>query len=103
MLIDWNNGDRSAFEQLMPVVYAELRRLAASHLRRQRSDHTLQPTALVHEAYLRLVDETGVRWQNRAHFFGMAAHMMRCILIDHARARAALKRGGGAQRLSLTG
>jgi RNA polymerase sigma factor (TIGR02999 family) len=102
MLIDWRNGDKAAFERLMPLVYAELRRLAASYLRRQRSDHTLQPTALVHEAYLRLVDEKNIKWQNRAHFYGMAAQMMRSILIDYARNRAAMKRGGGARKLSLS-
>lgn len=102
MLIDWRNGDQSALEKLMPLVYTELHRLAASYLRRQRSDHTLQPTALVHEAYLRLVDERNVDWQSRAHFYGMAAQMMRSILIDYARTRVAMKRGGGARKLSLS-
>jgi RNA polymerase sigma factor (TIGR02999 family) len=102
MLVDWCNGDASALDKLTPIVYEELHRLASSHLRRQRADHTLQPTALVHEAYLRLVEEKNIRWQNRAHFYGMAANMMRCILIDYARARDARKRGGGAHQLSLT-
>jgi len=86
---------------LLPLIYGELRSLAANYLRRERSDHTLQPTALVHEAYLRLVDQTQVNWQNRAHFFGMAAQMMRRILVDHARAHKAGKRGSDYQRLSL--
>jgi RNA polymerase sigma factor (TIGR02999 family) len=86
---------------LLPLVYAELRRLAASYLRRERPDHTLQPTALVHEAYLRLVDQTQARWQNRAHFLGVAAQMMRRILVDHARGHRAEKRGGDFQILSL--
>ena len=90
-----------ALERLTPLVYDELRRLAQSYLRQERSGHTLQPTALVNEAYLRLVDQTRVNWQNRAHFYGIAAQMMRRILIDHARAHATDKRGGAAQRLSL--
>jgi RNA polymerase sigma factor (TIGR02999 family) len=85
----------------MPLVYAELRRLARSYLQRERESHTLQPTALVHEAYLRLVDQTRVTWENRAHFFGVAAQLMRRILVDHARARDAVKRGGSAVKLSL--
>ncbi len=88
-------------EELLPLVYAELRRLAAGYLRRERAGHTLQPTALVHEAYLRMVDQTQVRWQNRAHFFGVAAQMMRRILVDHARSQHAEKRGGDVQKLSL--
>jgi RNA polymerase sigma factor (TIGR02999 family) len=88
-------------EELLPLVYAELRRLAAGYLRRERVGHTLQPTALVHEAYLRMVDQTQVRWQNRAHFFGVAAQMMRRILVDHARSQHAEKRGGDVQKLSL--
>ncbi len=100
LLKDWSGGDRAALERLMPVVYAELRRLAASHLRAERTDHTLQPTALVHEAYLRLAGQRSVEWANRAHFFGIAARIMRRILVDHARRRRALKRDGAALRLA---
>ena len=85
LLIDLSNGDRNAVDILLPVIYDELRKLAANYLRRERPDHTLQPTALVHEAYLRLVDQTRVNWQNRAHFFGVAAQIMRRLLVDHAR------------------
>jgi RNA polymerase sigma factor (TIGR02999 family) len=101
LLAAWNEGDQAAQEELLPLVYDELRRLARNHLRRERPNHTLQPTALVHEAYLRLVGEGGATWQNRAHFFGIAARLMRQILINHAEARAAARRGGGAFRLSL--
>jgi RNA polymerase sigma factor (TIGR02999 family) len=101
ILRDWSGGDRAAPERLMPFVYEELRRLARSFLARERGGHTLQPTALVNEAYLRLVDQTRVDWQNRAHFYGIAARMMRRVLIDHARAHVTDKRGGGAVRLSL--
>jgi len=101
LLLDWNNGDKTALDQLMPLVYAELHRLAASYLSRERSDHTLQPTALVNEAYLRMIDQNGVAWQNRAQFFGIAAQMMRRILVNHARDRHADKRGGHALRVSL--
>jgi len=94
LLNDWSKGDQDALNQLMPLVYAELRRLAASYLSRERSDHTLQPTALVNEAYLRLIDQNGVAWENRAQFFGIAAQMMRRILVNHARDRHADKRGG---------
>ena len=100
ILQEWNSGG-DAHARLMPLVYDELRRLAASYLRRERSDHTLQPTALVHEAYLRLVDQRRIEWRGRAHFYGVAAQVMRRILIDHARARAAEKRAGGGRRLSL--
>ncbi len=100
-LLAWSEGDREALEDLMPMVYDELRRLARSYLRRERSDHTLQPTALVHEAYLRLVDQEQVRWQNRAHFFGIAARLMRQILVEHARSRKTAKRDGGL-RLTLS-
>lgn len=100
MLIEWNDSG-NAPARLMPLVYDELRRLARAYLRRERPDHTLQPTALVHEAYLRLVDQSRIKWQNRAHFFGIAAQMMRRILIDHARAHTSEKRGGSRQRLSL--
>jgi RNA polymerase sigma factor (TIGR02999 family) len=102
LLAAWNQGDKSAQEELLPLVYDELRRIARSHLRRERPDHTLQPTALVHEAYLRLVRGGEVEWQCRAHFFGIAARLMRQILINHAEARAAERRGGGAYRVSLS-
>jgi RNA polymerase sigma factor (TIGR02999 family) len=99
LLRDWSGGDRAALERLMPLVYVELRKLAASYLSVERKDHTLQPTALVHEAYLRMVDQRSVDWQNRAHFFGIAAQMMRRILVDHARRRQAAKRDAPALRL----
>jgi RNA polymerase sigma-70 factor, ECF subfamily len=103
LLQDWNGGDQAALDKLMPLVYAELRRLANNYLRRERANHTLQPTALVNEAYLRLVDQKKARWQNRAQFFGVAAQLMRRILVDHARLHQAQKRGGSdQQRLSLT-
>lgn len=103
LLLEWGAGDRAALDELLPLVYEELRRLARAYLRRERADHTLQPTALVNEAYLRLVDQQSVRWQSRAQFFGIAVNLMRQILVDHARQRAAEKRGGPAQqRLSLT-
>src|SRR5262245_54942650 len=101
LLIAWSNGDEQALETLMPLVYQDLRRLAAYHLRRENAGHTLQPTALVHEAYLRLVRQKGVRWQNRVHFLAIAAQMMRRILVDYARARRFAKRGGGAQQVSM--
>jgi RNA polymerase sigma-70 factor, ECF subfamily len=101
ILHDWSRGDADAAERLMPFVYDELRRLARGFLFRERGSHTLQPTALVNEAYLRLVDQTRVNWQNRAHFYGIAASMMRRVLIDHARAHATAKRGGAAIHLSL--
>lgn len=101
ILQEWSDGDLDAPARLMPLVYAELRRLARDYLRRERSDHTLQPTALVHEAYLRLVDQTRLTWQSRAHFYGVAAQMMRRILVDHARTHGAQKRGGATQKLSL--
>jgi RNA polymerase sigma factor (TIGR02999 family) len=101
LLVDWSNGDEAAFEQLTPLVYDELRRLAGRYLRRERSDHTLQSTELVHEAYLRIVDQRRVRWQNRAHFFAIAAQMIRRILVDHARSRQAQKRGAAPYKLSL--
>ena len=101
LLIDWSNGDRKALEELMPLVYGELRRLAGAHLRRERSAHTLQSTALVHEAFLRLVNQNNVHWRNRAHFYGIAAQMIRRILVDHARAQHAGKRGAGAVKLEL--
>ena len=101
LLVNWGNGDQQALEQLMPLVYGELRRLAQAYLRRERSDHTLQSTALVHEAFLRLVNQRNVQWKNRAHFFGIAAQLIRRILVDHARAHQADKRGAGAFKLSL--
>jgi RNA polymerase sigma factor (TIGR02999 family) len=101
LLNDWSKGDQTALDQLMPLVYAELHRLAASYLSRERSDHTLQPTALVNEAYLRLIDQKNVAWDNRAQFFGIAAQMMRRILVNHARDRHADKRGGHVLRVSL--
>ena len=101
LLVDWGNGDQHALEKLTPLVYQELKRLAARYLRRERREHTLQSTALVHEAWLRLVDQKQVHWQNRAQFFGIAAEMIRRILIDHARGRQAAKRGDGAIKLSL--
>jgi RNA polymerase sigma factor (TIGR02999 family) len=101
-LVDWSAGDQNARDQMLPLVYDELRRLAAAYLRRERADHTLQPTALVHEAYLRLVDQRSVDWTNRAQFVGVAAVLMRRILVNHARNRAAGKRGGGAVHGPLT-
>ena len=96
-----SDGQKDAAGRLLPLVYDELRALAAGYLRNERANHTLQPTALVHEAYLRMVDQTSVSWQNRSHFFGIAAQAIRRILVDHARARHAAKRGG-KQRLRLT-
>lgn len=96
-----SDGDREALDQLIPFVYAELRRIAKRQLGRERPGHTLDSAALVHEAYLKLVDQEGVEWQNRAHFFGIAARSMRTILIDHARARSTAKRGGGISVLPL--
>ena len=100
-LVAWSNGDPEALEDLMQIVYKELRRLANHYLRSERPDHTLQPTALVHEAYLRLAGQDQVHWQNRAHFFGVAAQMMRRVLVDHARANCRVKRGGAACKLSF--
>jgi RNA polymerase sigma factor (TIGR02999 family) len=101
LLIDWSNGDRAALDQLIPLVYDELRRLAGRYMRSESQGHTLQTSALVNEAYLRLVDQKNVHWQNRAHFFGVAARLMRRILVDHARNRSRAKRGGKAQMVSL--
>jgi RNA polymerase sigma-70 factor (ECF subfamily) len=100
--MSWSNGDLKAREELMPLVYDELRRLAASYLRRERPDHTLQPTALVNEAYLRLVEEKRVHWQGKSHFFGVSAKLMRRILVDHARSHLAEKRGSGIAKVALT-
>src|SRR5262245_8309107 len=94
LLADWGNGDQKALDKLSPLVYDELHRLASRQLRRERSDHTLQTTALVHEAYLRLVGQRNANWQNRAQFFGVAAQLMRRILVDYARTHKASKRGG---------
>jgi RNA polymerase sigma-70 factor (ECF subfamily) len=103
LLLLWNSGDKTALDQLMPLVQNELRRLAGAYLRRERPGHTLQPTALVNEAYLRLVDQGKAKWQNRAQFYGIAAQLMRRILVDHARQHNAAKRGGSdQQRLSIT-
>ena len=102
MLIDVGNGDNDALNQILPLIYDELRRLAGSYMRRERPDHTLQPTALVHEAYLRLVDQRRVDWKNRAQFFGLAANMMRRVLVNHARDRAAGKRGGNAPKVTVS-
>jgi RNA polymerase sigma factor (TIGR02999 family) len=102
LLSNWSKGDQAAREAVFPLVYQELRRLAASYLRRERSDHTLQATALVHEAYIRLVDHEHADWQNRQHFFGAAAQLMRRILVDHARSHLAAKRGSGSVKVELT-
>ncbi|MCH9651188.1 MAG: sigma-70 family RNA polymerase sigma factor [Deltaproteobacteria bacterium] len=101
LLLRWRAGDELALDALMPLVYQELRALAGSYLRRERPDHTLQPTALVHEAYFRLVGKDHPQWNGRGHFFTVAAQVMRRILIDHARTRGYAKRGGGAKRLTL--
>ena len=101
LLREWNQGDSEAAARLMPLVYEELRRRAADCLRRERKDHTLQPTALVHEAYMKLMRQNRAQWENRAHFYGMAARLMRRILVDHARARNASKRGGQMRKIYL--
>lgn len=101
LLLRWNEGSDEARAKLIARVYRELRQLAGRSMRSERGDHTLQPTALVHEAYQRLIDQHTVRWQNRAHFFAVAATLMRRILVDHARKRAALRRGAGAEPLAL--
>ena len=101
LLQAWSNGDQAALERLMPLVYAELHRLAKRYMGREHAGHTLQTSALVNEAYLRLVDAHGVRWQNRAHFFAVSAQIMRRILVDFARSRQNLKRGGGALQVTL--
>lgn len=102
LLRDAQAGNAAALEAILPIVYDELRRLARKHLAHERSGHTLQATALVHEAYLRLIDQHSVDWANRAHFFAIAAQMMRRVLVNHAEARQAAKRGGGADRLTLS-
>ena len=101
LLIDWSNGDKAAVDKLIPLVYDELRRLARYYMRRERAGATLQTTALVNEAYMRLVDRKNVQWQNRAHFFAIAAQLMRRILIDRARKRYNSKRGGDVRKVSL--
>ena len=101
MLLAWRGGDAAALDQLVPVVYDELRRIARRHMRHEPGDHTLQASALVNEAYIRLIEVTQVQWQNRVHFFAMASRIMRRILVDAARAKAFQKRGGGAQRVSI--
>jgi RNA polymerase sigma factor (TIGR02999 family) len=101
LLLRWNAGDSHALEDLTPLLYKDLRRLAGDVLRRERPGHTLSATALVHEVYLRLVDQRRVSWENRAHFFGAAAHIMRRVLVDHARAKAAAKRGGSATKIAI--
>jgi RNA polymerase sigma-70 factor, ECF subfamily len=101
LLVRWREGDAQAPEKLMPLVYEELRRRARDYLRRERGDHTLQATALVHEAYLRMVDDKSVTWEGRAHFYAIAARVMRRILVDHARAHNTQKRGGLAQKFTL--
>jgi len=101
LLIDWNGGDKNALEKLLPMIYQELHLLASRYLRRERPNHTIQATALVNEAYLRLIDQKQVQWQNRAHFFAIAAQMMRRILINYARDQHAAKRGGYTIKVSL--
>lgn len=101
-LLDWGRNDKRGLDQMLPVLYEELHRLATQYLSREATGHTLQPTALVNEAYLRLVDQRRVDWRNRAQFLGLAASLMRRILVNHARDRAALKRGGGAEQVSLS-
>jgi RNA polymerase sigma-70 factor, ECF subfamily len=101
LIIELSNGRRDAIDRLLPIIYDELKRIAANYLRRERSDHTLQPTALVNEAYMKMIDITQVSWQNKAHFIGVAANQMRRILVDHARNHNAQKRGGEFQILTL--
>ncbi len=101
MLKEWSDGNQNIFDKLMPLVYEELRRQASRYLRKERSNHTLQTTALIHEAYLKLIDQKNVEWQNRAHFFAIAAQAMRRILVDYARERHRTKRGGAAENLPL--
>ena len=101
LLLAWRNGDKGAADRLMPAIYDELHRQAERAMRRENPDHTLQPTALVNEAYLKLVGQSRVEWKNRAHFFGVAAQVMRRVLVDHARGRLADKRGGGAAHVTL--
>lgn len=102
LLERWSNGEQSALDELVPLVYKELRRLARSYIRRERQGHTLQPTALINEVFLRLIDQKDIKWQSRAHFFGIAANLMRRILVDYARRHQAAKRGGEHYSLSLS-
>ncbi len=101
LLLDWRGGDPAALEELVPIVQGELRRLAHSYMRRERGGHTLQTSALVNEAYMRLIDDAVVDWQSRAHFFGVAARAMRRVLVDYARSRGAVKRGSGARDIDI--
>jgi RNA polymerase sigma factor (TIGR02999 family) len=101
LLINWSQGDQSALEELIPLVHAELRRLARHYMARENPGHTLQTSALINEAYIRLIDQQNMPWQNRAHFFGVAAQVMRHILVDHARRHCSAKRGGGARKIAL--
>ena len=101
LLVGYGRGDKKALDKLMPIVYEELRRQAARYLRKEQPGHTLQTTALIHEAYVRLVDQRHVQWQNRAHFFGIAAQLMRRILVDHARTKKRVKRGGSDVKVSI--
>ncbi len=101
LLVDWRNGSKEALDQLTPLLYAELRRMAASYLRRERTNHTLQPTALVNELYMQLSRMAKLEWKDRAHFFGISSYLMRQILVQHARTSNAAKRGGGVKKLSL--
>ena len=101
LLVQWGEGDQAVLDRLLPIVYTELHRMAARYLRGERVDHTLQPTALINEAYLRLIDSSNVRWENRAHFFGIAARVMRRILVDHARQHQAHKRGGEFEKVAI--
>jgi RNA polymerase sigma factor (TIGR02999 family) len=102
LLRAWRDGDEAALDQLVPLVEGELRRLASAYMRRERHGHTLQTTALINEAFIRLVDAKDIRWNDRSHFFGISARLMRRVLVDHARARGSQKRGGGAQRVTFT-
>jgi RNA polymerase sigma factor (TIGR02999 family) len=101
LLVSWGNGDQQSLESLIPLVYDELRRQARRYLRRERPDHTLQSSALVHEVYVRLIDQRQANWHNRSQFFGVAAQLMRRILVDHARSRGAVKRGAGVTKLAI--
>ncbi len=101
LLADWSSGDRDAAARVLPLVYDEMRRIAAAYFRRERRDHTLQATALVHEAYVQLVEQSGIEWRSRSHFIGLAANVMRRVLVEHARRRGAVKRGGAAQAFTL--
>jgi RNA polymerase sigma factor (TIGR02999 family) len=102
LLLAWGNGDQAALENLIPMIYEELRRLARRHMRGERANHTLQTTALVHEAYVRMIDSSQTQWQDRSHFFAVASQLMRRILVDFARGRKNLKRGGGAIQVTLS-